>query len=151
MSVGMRDSFNSARVGNGGESGRRSVPALGPAAIAAVSRARLHFPVGRALRSVLTSSGSPFPAGARVGRPSPSRESRPEEGLKETSGGFLDLLDERLVRRGYFVRFGGRRLLAGSGARSFLAGCGRKAHRLGNPGKRGLLDLDVGDEVARED
>src|SRR5438270_126365 len=99
MSVGMRDSFNSARVGNGGESGRRSVPALGPAAIAAVSRARLHFPVGRALRSVLTSSGSPFPAGARVGRPSPSRDVDPEqrtEMIVERAGALASHSDARL-------------------------------------------------------
>src|SRR4051794_32418497 len=61
-----------APAGNGGESGRRSVPALRPAAIAAVSRTRLHIPVGRVLRSVFTRSGSPSPAGAEGGGlPSP--------------------------------------------------------------------------------
>ncbi len=85
------------------------------------------------------------------GRPSPLERAAPRNGLKETSGRFLDLFHDGFVSEGDFVGLSGRGSLGDAAIRRRFFGRSVKAHRIRNPGKRCLLDLDPGDEVAGKD
>src|SRR6185437_1741345 len=116
-----------------------------PAAIAAVSRARLHFPLDAPSdRFSLGPVRRPRPE-PRVGGPL-RRRAAPRNG-PETSGRFLDLLHDG---RSDLVGSGGR-LLVGVDLRSGVVAPRWKAHRFRKPGERRLLHFGLGDEVAGED